>query len=160
MMITSAHIIELSKIVGAITVIFGAISTIFLFIRMIFKKIDKTEKIYETYESIGPSLTEMKKDLKSVIKRIDKQTEEIEDIKTQMVNNNNLTLNLARDELLKTLREVIDSNGWDSSEQFGIACKMFDAYTSNGGNSEICALMEKAKTYKTYKRNLIDVKKE
>ena len=156
---TSDQIIEMSKLIGAILAIIASVSSIFVFVRKFFKKIDKTEQIYETYENIGSTLTTMQSDLKSVIESIENQTVEIENIKDQMTNNNRLTLNLARNELLKTLREVIDNNGWDSSEQYGITSKMFDAYTSNGGNSEICALMEKAKTYTTYKRNMIDIEK-
>ena len=93
---------------------------------------------------IQQSMNDVKQDIKTINNNIMNQTTEVENLKKQIETNNELTLNITREKLLKILREVIDNNAWNSGEQFGVVSKMYEAYVKNGGNSEIVKLMQKA----------------
>lgn len=150
-MITANDIIWFSKILGSIGVIFGALSSVYIFFKKFFTTVSKTETIYKSYEKftehmagIQQSMNDVKQDIKTINNNIMNQTTEVENLKKQIETNNELTLNIAREKLLKILREVIDNNAWNSGEQFGVVSKMYEAYVKNGGNSEIVKLMQKA----------------
>lgn len=160
-MITSNDIMHLSEIIGAISVIGGFGIYLFRTIKKLVQHVDNLDNIYNQQDDLNKNIIAINDSLQNVECRLDNisvelnnQANELQSIKTQMKSNNDLTLNIAREKLLKILREVIDNNGWDSSEQYGIISKMYTSYVQNGGNSEICSLMEKAKNLKVY-RNLV-----
>ena len=110
------------------------------------------KEIKETYPANRVEI-DVKQDIKTINNNIMNQTTEVENLKKQIETNNELTLNIAREKLLKILREVIDNNAWNSGEQFGVVSKMYEAYVKNGGNSEIVKLMQKAEKLPVH-RNL------